>query len=243
MCEDGPLKTEGLHEDYGFHINRPFYIVTKMGSGRAIEVQEGGNLVLKWKKYGGISQQFFFDNVSKTIKSKQYPDKSLDIQSAGRSSNLQIWTTNGRWFEVFRIKKEMIVNERGKVLDVAGGEDKEGANIIVWKMHNYKNQQWKIVYVDEDKPEPKKGELNSEFGLYVEREFHIVSNLKSGRYLDLIGNDMVLKTPNGFDSQKWFFDQKTKTIKSVGQPDRSWDIQGSGKSSAMQVWNCNSSWW
>jgi hypothetical protein len=229
MCEDGPLRTEGLHEDYGFHINRPFYFVTKMGSGRAIEVQEGGNLVLKWKKFGGISQQFVFDNASKTIKSKQYPDKSLDIQSAGRSSNLQIWTTNGRWFEVFRMKREMIVNERGKVLDVAGGEDKEGANIIVWKMHNYKNQQWKIVYVDEDKPEPKKGELNSEFGLYVEREFHIVSNLKSGRYLDLIGNDMVLKTPNGFPSQKWFFDQKTKTIKSVGQPDRSWDIQGSGK--------------
>lgn len=176
MCEDGPLKTTGLHEDYGFHINRPFYIVTKMGSGRALEVQEGGNLVLKWKKFGGVSQQFVFDNPTKTIKSKQYPEKSIDIQSAGRSSNLQIWNTNGRWFEIFRIKKEMIVNERGKVIDVAGGEDKEGANIIVWKMHNYKNQQWKIVYVDEDKPEPKKGELNSEFGLYVEKIPHCLQS-------------------------------------------------------------------
>jgi len=77
------------------------------------------------------------------------------------------------------------------------------------------NQRWTIVYVDEDKPEPKKGELNKDFGLYVEREFHVVTFMASGRYLDLINNNIVLKTPNGFSSQRWFFDQKSKTIKSV----------------------------
>jgi hypothetical protein len=46
--------------------------------------------------------------------------------------------------------------------------------------------------------EPKKGELNKDFGLYVERPFHIVSQMKSNRYIELINNrNMVIKTPNG----------------------------------------------
>jgi hypothetical protein len=31
------------------------------------------------------------------------------------------------------------------------------------------------MYVDEWKGEPGKGELNEKFGLYVERDFHVVS--------------------------------------------------------------------
>ena len=36
------------------------------------------------------------------------------------------------------------------------------------------------------KPDPKKGELNAEFGLYVERNFYIVSQLLGNRYLDML---------------------------------------------------------
>jgi hypothetical protein len=92
------IKTKGISTDFGFHIGRPFYIVTKMGSKRAIEVTGGRNLVLKWKKWNSQSQQFYFDNATKTIKSQQYKDRSFDIQNAGKSSNMQIWSTNGRWF-------------------------------------------------------------------------------------------------------------------------------------------------
>jgi hypothetical protein len=35
--------------------------------------------------------------------------------------------------------------------------------------------------------EPKKGEFNKDWGFFVERPFHIVSGMASGRYLDLIG--------------------------------------------------------
>jgi len=63
------MKTKGV-SDWGFHIGRPFYIITKMGSGRAIEVTGGRNLVLKWKAWNKVSQQFFFDNKTKTIKSQ-----------------------------------------------------------------------------------------------------------------------------------------------------------------------------
>jgi len=38
--------------------------------------------------------------------------------------------------------------QNNKVLDVTGGRDAEGSNIIVWSKHNGKNQQWKIIYVD-----------------------------------------------------------------------------------------------
>jgi len=48
------IKIKGI-SDFGFHIGRPFYIVTKMGSGRAIEVTGGRNLVLKWKRWNSVS--------------------------------------------------------------------------------------------------------------------------------------------------------------------------------------------
>lgn len=35
-----------------------------------------------------------------------------------------------------------------------------------------------------------------------------------GRYADIINNNVVIKTSNGFTSQVWYFDQRSKTIKS-----------------------------
>jgi hypothetical protein len=102
----------------------------------------------------------------------------------------------------------MVVNERGKVLDVSGNVDQENRNIEVHNKHGRINQQWDIVYADEWKGEPKKGELNEDFGLYVERDFFVVSEMKSNRYLDLINNrNFVIKTPNGRRTQVWYFHQ------------------------------------
>jgi hypothetical protein len=89
-------------------------------------------------------------------------------------------------------------------------------------------------------PVPKKGELNKSWGLYVERPFFIVSTMDSGRYVDLIGNNMVLKRPNGFPSQQWWFDQKTKTIKSWRTKSYSWTVSSGGKGSAITVGGTNS---
>ena len=237
------MKKGGLQSEFGFHIGRPFYIITAMGSGRAIEVTGGRNLVLKTKKYNHVAQQFYFDNATKTIKSQQYKDRSIDIQNAGSSSNLQIWSTNGRWFQMFRLKGQNIVNEHGKVFDVSGGQDRENQNIIVWNKHNGLNQRWNIVYADQDKEEPKDGEFLPDFGVYAGRHFYVQTRLESGRYIDIVGNAILIKTPNGFDTQKWYFDLKTKTIKSVARNNVSWDIRGSGKTREMQVWSTNSGWW
>jgi hypothetical protein len=45
--------------------------------------------------------------------------------------------------------------------------------------------------------EPRKGELNKQFNFIVERDFYLQTLMKSGRYLDRLGNNVVLKTPNG----------------------------------------------
>jgi hypothetical protein len=104
------------------------------------------------------------------------------------------------------------------------------------------HQQWDIIYADEWKGEPGKGELNEEYGMYVERPFYIISGLKANRYLDLINNrNMVIKTPNGRNTQTWYFDQRTLTIKTKLN-NQSWDIQSSGRTRNMQVWSTNSQW-
>jgi hypothetical protein len=99
------------------------------------------------------------------------------------------------------------------------------------------------MYVDEWKGEPQKGELNEKFGLYVERPFHIVSQLPENRYLDLINNrNMVIKTSNGRNSQVWYFHQLSLTIRTKYN-NQSFDIKSSGKTKNMQIWSTNSGWW
>jgi hypothetical protein len=101
---------------------------------------------------------------------------------------------------MWRNEGGMIVNEKGKVLEVQNqgdNTDAENRNIQVANKGTDLRQQFEIVYADEYK-EPKKGELNEQFGLYVERDFYIVSQMSSHRYLDLINNrNMVIKTQNG----------------------------------------------
>jgi hypothetical protein len=144
---------------------------------------------------------------------------------------------------LFRSQGAFVVNEKGKVLDVAGGVDSENRNIIVHPKHGKINQQWDIIYVDEWKGDPKKGELNEDFGLYVERDFYVVTQLSSNRYLDLVSNrNMVIKTSNSRNTQTWYFDQKSLTIK-TRLNNQSWDIKNSGRTSNMQIWSTNSGWW
>jgi len=85
--------------------------------------------------------------------------------------------------------------------------------------------------------------LNEKFGLYVERPFYIVSNMDSHKYLDLINNrNMVVKTRNGRNTQVWWFDQRSLTIKTKLN-NQSFDITSSGRSNNMQIWSTNSNWW
>jgi hypothetical protein len=142
---------------------------------------------------------------------------------------------------LFRYQSRFIKNEKGKVAEVQGNVDAENRNIIVHTQTGRINQLWDVVYVDEWKGEPGKGELNEYFGLYVERDFYVQSALSDGRYLDLINNrNMVIKTPNG-RTQVWYFHQQSLTIR-TRYNNQSWDIENNGRTNRMRIWSTNSQW-
>jgi hypothetical protein len=86
------------------------------------------------------SQQFYLDATTKTIKSVAYKDKSWDIQDSGSSTNMQIWKTNGRWFQMFKyVGGDKFQNERGMFVGVQNKE-----NIVVTK--NVQTR-WNVRYV------------------------------------------------------------------------------------------------
>jgi len=131
-------------------------------------------------------------------------------------------------------------------LNIDGNIDAENRNINIHNKHGKINQQWDLVYVDQYPDEPTKGQLNKNFGFFVDRDFHIVSELRSHRYLEVFngnnGQQPSIKTANGNKGQLWWFDQVSKTVKSRIS-NRSFDIRSSGKSNLLQLYNTNSGWW
>jgi membrane carboxypeptidase/penicillin-binding protein PbpC len=142
---------------------------------------------------------------------------------------------------MFRYQGGFLQNERGKVMDVHGARDEENRDIIVWNKHGRLNQQWDLIFANKWR-EPKKGQLNKDFGLYVDRTFYIISVMGKKRYLDLVGRDLVIKTRNGRNTQQWYFHQQSLTVRSRSN-NQSWDIKSSGRTNHMQVWSTSSRWW
>jgi len=99
---DLKIQTKGLNKEFGLEIERPFYIVSKMWLNRVVECVGASNLVLKARRGNYKGQQFFLDDKTQTIVSAQWKDRSITIQSNGRSNNLYMTTTNARWFQLFR---------------------------------------------------------------------------------------------------------------------------------------------
>jgi hypothetical protein len=65
---------------------------------RVAEAIGANNIALKTLVRNRLGQQFFYDCKSKTIKSNQWKNYSLNIYNNGMSNNLQLLTTNSRWF-------------------------------------------------------------------------------------------------------------------------------------------------
>ena len=119
-----------------------------------------------------------------------------------KDHKLRMWETNSGWYQQFRYKGGFFTNPKtGFVLDVEGGSDAEGAGVVVSQKHTQKDagaaQQWTVIYKTEIE---EKLQLEKEFGVVFNRPFYVMSLLPSGRYLDVLGDNVVLKTQNGFDS-------------------------------------------
>jgi hypothetical protein len=88
-----------LNEEFGFHIKRPFYLVSELPFNRVAEMLGGTNMVLKRWRNGQRQQQFFFDEVSKTLRNNYWKNYAIEIQSNGGSSNLKTTSSiNSRWW-------------------------------------------------------------------------------------------------------------------------------------------------
>jgi hypothetical protein len=135
-----------------------------------------------------------------------------------------------------------LINERGKVMDVHGNRDEENRDIIVWKKHGGLNQQFDIIYKDQYPRDPKKGELNKDFGLRVDITFDIVSDMRSRKHLDIIGGKLVIKTRNARNTQNWYFHQQSLTIRNRSN-NQSIEMESSGRSANLRVYSTNSKWW
>jgi len=144
--------TSGLDEDSGLYRNRPFYLISRLPKHRALTVHSGRYLRINDKKKDNPHQIFYFDHLTRTVKSKSYTAKSLSIPNRGRNNQLDIESTNARWWQLFDFRDGFVVNEKGKVMDVSGGADQNGRDVIVWNRHGGLNQQWDVVYTDEPEP-------------------------------------------------------------------------------------------
>ena len=110
---------------------------------------------------------------------------------------MQIYSTNSGWFQIFKYmgkKDSHFINVyNNKALDVHGGKDEEGRQVIVWNRHNGKNQRWTVVYLDKAEDIQTKG-LNADFGFHIGKPFYFRSRLPMKRVVECIGaNNLVLK--------------------------------------------------
>jgi hypothetical protein len=76
-------------------------------------------------------------------------------------------------------------------MEVSSGVDAENRDIYMSNFHGRVEQQWDLIYAKDWKGEPTKGQWNREYGFIVDTDFHIVSLLGQGRYLDYVGNSYL----------------------------------------------------
>jgi hypothetical protein len=91
--------TKGLNKEFGMHIGRPFYLVSRLPMKRVAECVGANNVQLKRYVKGRLGQQFYFDQASKTIRSQQWKNYAMEIQNNGRSKNLRFTSgITSRWW-------------------------------------------------------------------------------------------------------------------------------------------------
>jgi hypothetical protein len=73
------IQTKGLNKEFGFHIGRPFYLVSRLPMRRVAEMVGASNIVLKRWVRNRAAQRFVFDGVSKTIKSDHWKNYCMEI--------------------------------------------------------------------------------------------------------------------------------------------------------------------
>jgi len=93
------IETKGLNEEFGFHINRPFYFRSRLPMKRVAECLGANNIQLKRWRRNQPQQQFFFEEKTKTIRSNHWKNYAMEVQGNGGQNNIRMTSTiNSRWW-------------------------------------------------------------------------------------------------------------------------------------------------
>jgi hypothetical protein len=115
-----------------------------MTCGKTIDLVSN-HLVVK-RENGRKTQNWVFNDDTRTITSYEFPEQSLGLHADGKNRVVELYKTSSVWFQTFRYINENIINQRGLVLEIQGNKCQEGQPVIGWKKHNGKNQRWIIKY-------------------------------------------------------------------------------------------------
>jgi len=93
--EKEPTKGQ-MNKKFGLIVERDFYVVSALPDQRYLDLINNRNFVIKTRN-GRKTQVWYFHQQSLTIRTR-YNNQSWDIKSAGRTNDMQIWSTNSGWF-------------------------------------------------------------------------------------------------------------------------------------------------
>jgi hypothetical protein len=215
-----------------------------MKSKKYLDLINNRNFALKTSN-GRKSQIWYFHQQSLTIRSK-YNNQSWDIKSSGKTNDMQIWSTNSRWWQLFKYSGSNFVNfqNANRILHTST-KDIEGQPVIVAKPMGGVNQKWNVVYLDKGPKTETKG-LNEEFGFHINRPFYLVSELPFNRVAEMLGGTQVVlkRWRKNTRQQQFFFDEVSKTVRNNYWKNYCLDIQSNGNSNNLRTTSgINSRWW
>jgi hypothetical protein len=90
--------TSGYTKEWGFYINRPFYLRSRLPMQRVAELVGSDIRLRRYTTSRWKQQTWRFDVTSKTIKSMYQKTYSMEIPNSGRNNQLRATTTNSRWW-------------------------------------------------------------------------------------------------------------------------------------------------
>jgi len=166
-----------------------------------------------------------------------------------RGGHVTIQKTDSRWYQLWNylesghLETDTAVGANQKMYAVVQSKV-DAENRAVYRENKKVDedyQKWNIVYADSDEGKEKDSGYNKEWGLHINRPFHIVSEVGQNRHLDLVSNRCVIKTRSNRKTQVFKFDWTTKTIKSLGYSTE-WSHSLDMRNTWMYVYGTGSQW-
>ena len=245
--------------------NKKYTIISSLNGGRVVDISGGvdgaklGTNIQLYDSNNTAAQIWKFNyNIEKDLYSITNPSTGKFLGVNGDNVEL---VDNGDGCEfMWRITKSQekyFISSSckdGKVLDVKGANDSNGANIQVYKLNGTDAQRWSFRELEmEDEQDGVAADAssindNSLSGIYV-----ISSALKTRKAIDITGGaagasdgtNIQTYAPNDTDAQKWEFiknEDETYTIKNP-YTEKVLDAKSAGTSEGtnIQLWTSNGS--